>query len=334
MTPRTPVSTLQGLLAGTRTASGGGEVDRDVLVAAIDASLQARRLTLFVGAGLSYEAGLPTWSALLARLAASTVPPEQRAAFDLLARYDSPLVVARYLKAQLGVRDAFHATVHAALYDNAVDYDRPNPTLDLVIGVVSRAVALRTTLDIVTYNFDDLIESALAQRYPGVRVVSVTEAGDYHCAQSDVRVLHVHGLLPRAGAGAVLPPPTLVLSEDEFHRRMNDPDAWQNRAQADAFAWRDCLFLGLSLTDPNLRRIIDYATPPDSVCAGNRWIVARRYRKGDAMALGDTPMDGATAAALNAIKRGLYADLSAQVHYLDGFDECSAIAAALDAICV
>jgi hypothetical protein len=327
------IAAIPTLTAGpARHHESSAEIAGDALLAAIAASVASDRLTVIAGAGVSFAAGLPSWGVLLKRLSTKLLDAEVRAAFELLARIDSPLVVARYLKAQLRVPDAFHTTVREALFAGDVDYARANPTLDLILAIVRRAKAAGVSIDVITYNFDDLIECAVRARMPNVSVESVVDERGWQCLRADVRVLHVHGLLPRDEQGPVLPPPPLVLSEDEFHRLMNDPHLWQNRCQADAFAWRDCLFLGLSLADPNLRRVIDYATVPGRACAGHRWIVSRRYRNGEDVVVGDptTRLNALTAAALNAVKTGLHADLAAHTYWVDGFDEISALAPALN----
>jgi hypothetical protein len=49
----------------------------------------------------------------------------------------------------------------------------------------------------------------------------------------------------------------VIFSEDEYHNRMSDNAHWANVIQLHAFQNGRCLFVGTSLTDPNVRRLLD-----------------------------------------------------------------------------
>lgn len=51
----------------------------------------------------------------------------------------------------------------------------------------------------------------------------------------------------------------VVLSEDEYHNLYRDSYHWANVAQLYAFTHTKCIFVGLSMTDPSLRRLLDIA---------------------------------------------------------------------------
>ena len=323
-----PLRSLQRLIARSPVGSAGTATpELNVFVDEIAASLQAGRLTLVVGAGLSYGSGFPTWPDLLSNLAKLLVPPKELDAFNLLAVYDSPLISARFLKSRLAVPHALHSFVHEALYVESVDYTRANPTLDFVTSVVALAARTGAELDIITYNFDDLLEHAISVLSPPIEFQVVSLEEHYHARSYSIRILHVHGLLERSGPRPVLPPPFLILAEDEFHELMNNPHAWQNQAQTAAFAHRDCLFVGMSMTDPNLRRVLDFSARHTTASERRRWILARRYEAGDQLVDASTKMNSATADALNQIKADIFRSLDAKPIYLKGFSAYQNLAA-------
>lgn len=323
---------LQRMIAGkTIKASTASTMDRDTLVQEVLGALDTERLTVFVGAGLSYAAGFPTWSGLLAQLSDRLVADHRRSAFELLARVDSPLIVARYLKLQMAVHDGFHDEVGKALYGGRTDYSALNPTLELVLALAERAQARGARLDIITYNFDNLLEHSLETRLPSVTFDRIATDAEYHRTGAALRVLHVHGYLDPEGH-PILPPPPLVLSEDDFHRLMNNPAAWQNRVQKDALCWRDCLFVGLSMSDPNLRRLLDFAScDRESNAVGARWIIGRTFREGDIFVAGEPPLDNNAAETLNEIKVAISSGLSAVAYPINDFSDCGLIADAIRA---
>jgi hypothetical protein len=77
---------------------------------------------------------------------------------------------------------------------------------------------------------------------------------------------HVHGVLPfrqlasmrRADKDATQSLiGNFVFSEDEYHTEYSDPYRWSNMTMINQLGRYSGLFIGLSLLDPNLRRIID-----------------------------------------------------------------------------
>ena len=52
---------------------------------------------------------------------------------------------------------------------------------------------------------------------------------------------------------------TVVFSEEEYHKRYSTAFHWSNVEQLHALTRTHCFFIGLSMTDPNLRRLLDTA---------------------------------------------------------------------------
>ena len=89
-------------------------------------------------------------------------------------------------------------------------------------------------------------------------------------------VYHVHGYLPRTGQ--IPADMELVLSEDAYHSQFINPFGWSNLIQLSKLTQNTCQFLEISLTDPNMRRLLDVAwrNNPDKVMS--RYIVKRSSR--------------------------------------------------------
>ena len=68
---------------------------------------------------------------------------------------------------------------------------------------------------------------------------------------------HVHGYLPRTGR--IPDSMELVFSEDAYHNQFIDPFSWSNLILLNKLTQNTCLFIGVSLTDPNMRRLLDVA---------------------------------------------------------------------------
>ncbi len=90
---------------------------------------------------------------------------------------------------------------------------------------------------------------------------------------NELPVYHVHGYLPRKGR--IKKDTDVVFSEDAYHSQFIDPFSWSNLTQLNKLSQNTCLFLGLSLTDPNLRRLLDVAHRKNPSRKLNHYIIKK-----------------------------------------------------------
>jgi len=231
----------------------------EIPIMELSRSRNAGRLTLFCGSGVSIDAGIPSWEQLLLQLLESMIMRISRNQHFTLENHDpnifqkkhgpSGLVIGKYLKSNLG--EDFLPELRKALY-------LKNPsTCAIIQAVVELARPQRDSkpLDsIVTFNFDGLIEENLKQQGLCYREVF---SEDTRYGPGELPVYHVHGFLPREGE---IPLSTeIIFSEDAYHDQFMDPFSWSNLIQLNKLSQNTCLMLGLSLSDPNIRRLLDVA---------------------------------------------------------------------------
>jgi len=107
----------------------------------------------------------------------------------------------------------------------------------------------------VTYNFDDLLEKELTGTGDVFR--SIFREGDIP-TNDELPIYHVHGFIPESPEPYDhLDESHLVFSEEGYHEIYVDSYHWSNLVQLNLFRETTCLFVGLSLTDPNLRRLLE-----------------------------------------------------------------------------
>jgi hypothetical protein len=258
------------------------------------AAWQGQRLVLFLGAGVSASQGLPSWNKLVLDLllshAASTPrwhklePHYRRALVKWLHEelgYD-PLVLARLVKKsllekarrRLGEAPAEHRfweLVRAQLYLDCRSRVASG-TLAAVAKLVERAAQGGHLAAIVTFNFDDLLEQELRRRQVAYHVVH----GARRATGRGLPIVHVHGYLPQQAP--VPEDPNLVFTEDDYHRITEVAFHWAATAIVSYLREHTGLFIGLSMNDPNLRRLLDASRFPKD--RPRHWQIQRRHHLG------------------------------------------------------
>jgi SIR2-like domain len=257
---------------------------------ALRALLQAHlddNLVLVLGAGVSIERGLLSWQKLLQELLLKTIQassddtaPQSRVLAGLFQEIFQPnaLVSARYLQNSFRKQHpndpiAFLQTVRDTLY-RGLDANKET-ALFTEIRKLCMAVGRQPNLKaIITYNYDDLLEEELKRRGNDLRFRSIYEPG-VHPAADELPIYHPHGFLPRDGK--LTESNRVVLSEDYYHEQYGDVYRWSNLVQIDQFQHGNCLFIGSSLTDPNLRRLLDIAKKLRGRDEIQHYCIRRRY---------------------------------------------------------
>lgn len=214
----------------------------------------APHVTLLVGAGASMEASLPSWPELIERLL-ERVAKEQPQLVDEDHRADW---IRRTLErdellgagavVEVMADDELDALLPQALYgdEGAAAYE-PGP---IAHQVARLRMQFGDRITILTTNYDDLIERALLTAGATKRNIRSYVRRRNEPPGGAVPVTHLHGYAGREG-----PPRNLVLTEEHYHR-MQRGRSWQEEYVTDRLENSLCLFIGTSLTDPNLIRYL------------------------------------------------------------------------------
>ncbi len=216
--------------------------------------------TFFFGAGLGPGVNMPTWNELLDDLlnkaqqhSHSAIGSADYTDIDQSCNH-SALIIGRYIESGFADEKEFTNQMKASLYKH-----NPQPTSDLY-KVIVEAIKTKKVEQVITFNYDDLVETALIQQK--IPVHSIFDRSHY--SGSDFPVYHVHGMIPQTREIESTP----VLSEREYHTLYKESFHWSNVVQLQALSSSTCFFIGLSMNDPNLRRLLDisrYGVNRDSV---------------------------------------------------------------------
>lgn len=249
------------------------KTEREDVVESLKECYRKGQFSLFLGAGVSSSAGMPDWNTLLNSLFVTYLTQEFDSDGEILDddisqlvmrlnTVDEPsaLMAARYLRKGLTKSSSEAKEFISAITKNLYKLRNTKFSINskLISSIASMCMPRRTgakVKSVVTYNFDDLLERQLNHNSILHRCV-YTESETYD--PDELPVYHVHGFLPENRAEYDgLDNSTLVFSEEGYHQIYSDSYHWSNLVQLNNLRENHCLMVGLSMTDPNLRRLLD-----------------------------------------------------------------------------
>ncbi len=252
-------------------------------VDAVQNAWKNKNLSLFVGAGLSIPYGVPGWSDLITALLLNEADSRFKAFYPhyqyALASWLTdtvgfgPTSLARVVKYNLEHHNAtnisFPQAIKNVLYANYQPKPDQGTSLKAVAHLIARSEAQGGRLrQIVTFNFDDLLEQRLQELNLKCRSV----IGPIANKDGYIDIVHPHGVIPQY---AEIPEQEIVFSEDEYHQITIQPFHWALTQLASTLSNSTVLCIGLSMTDPNLKRLIDAC--PRQADSPYHYIVKRDY---------------------------------------------------------
>jgi hypothetical protein len=209
-------------------------------------------ITMFVGAGVSTESELPSWEELVRALltdadVAKGLSDEDRELWIRGTIAQGPLAAAAIARAHHDDELAFRRALRTALYGG-------RPPGDYLPGALAGQIAwlkhrLGARLHLVTANYDGLLEMALSEE--GLPAVAyVQNRGE---PVDKAAVWHLHGRLMRNAADTEwVRVGRLVLTEGDYADSARSK--WPEEFVAQRLEGSLCVFVGLSMTDPNFIR--------------------------------------------------------------------------------
>lgn len=182
---------------------------------------------IFVGAGVSMAAGYPSWSELLTDIGAE-IGVNSRDILDLAAL------------AQWHIRETGAATGVRNVIRREIAFERPLPD-------VVRTLARLPIRHIWTTNYDRLIERAFSEIGRPLAPVSNGSDLSLKTTPGATRLYKMHGTVDRLD--------DIVISTDDYELYRTKRRAFLPLLEAHLSSM-SMLFIGLSLTDPNIRHVL------------------------------------------------------------------------------
>ena len=224
-------------------------------------------VTLFLGAGVSAGNGLPDWNELVTSLFFRYMMQEE---WERIKPYPNYLravsqwyinhlgealdIIVRGLKTGWD-KSEYSSTIWDALYSSIASNEKYNVENMLLGYIRDQVIDERKKIkSIITYNYDDLLERSLKtigyQQFQSVYSFESFSAEIFP-------IYHVHGYIPYEDNSEKKAYGQVILSEEDYNAVVSDSNYWGNVIQLTTLASSTNVMIGLSLTDRNLRRILD-----------------------------------------------------------------------------
>lgn len=239
---------------------------------------ESKKTSLLIGAGVSCSANLPSWNELISGLFITyliNTNHENNELNDMKLNdfitsireinknfsekyLKSALLSARYLRKGLASDDKDNSNDFIELLRENL-YKNNKPRESKLIEVISQlCLPSRTGAkihSIINYNFDDLLEQHFEKnnlKYKSIYYQNATYTNE------ELPIYHVHGFIPEKSTSYNnLDLIEMVFSEEGYHRMYSNPYHWSNLVQLANLRDNTCVMIGLSMDDPNLRRLLD-----------------------------------------------------------------------------
>lgn len=242
----------------------------------------SRGLVLVLGAGISVASGFPNWGELLRRLGERCMGP---AGSDLVLHLHeagySYGMIAGVLKSSNRAGTSFVELVRDELYRDFPFYKRLRVSKDKLVSSVKKAnptlravgalCAVRNVSGefepnpqihaIVNFNLDAVLRRYTEYRYDRI-ILRTVERASADASSTKINTYHIHGFLQfelsKIG-DRELEADTIVLAEDEYFDFFGKPFGMFSYTMLHMLREHPCLFVGLSMVDENLRRLLHYS---------------------------------------------------------------------------
>ena len=213
---------------------------------------------IVLGAGVSSDYGALSWDKLVLSFEKDInklIPMD----FDrqIKRKIGSTDLIHAQLYKELLPSDRFYKRIYSSLYEKFLPKLLKKDTTLYELGRLLERYSKKRNIKVLTYNYDDFYEQYLNKFFKNIKykVFYTPEES----LQDSIPIYHIHGYLPYSEPINQSYKDSIKLTEDDYNFLYNSPYSWQIETQLETFRKNNCLFVGCSLTDPNIRRLLKLA---------------------------------------------------------------------------
>ncbi len=209
---------------------------------------------LVLGAGINADYGAKTWNGLIDSLNNEFCKGDYKYQEEIKSYVGRELFTSPMVMKTSGFDTYELLNKELYLFEEAKTFSDPDSTLYRVVTYIQNHE--KTT--VITYNYDTNLEYLLKKR--GIRYTTSYDDSSFVDKTAKVDIYHVHGLLPYDRYDESRFTDSLIFNESEYYYLYNNPYSWNIAKQLHDFKFRCCILIGTSLTDPDLKRVLELAS--------------------------------------------------------------------------
>ena len=210
-------------------------------------------IDLVMGAGINKDYGAKNWTELVTSLNSTYYggSEEDEAEVHHYAGKDLLTSPSLYRSSTFHVYKALAHELYE--FEEARSFNDPNSTLYKCVDFLE---SHRGT-SVITYNYDTNLEYLCKKRK--LLYCTVYDDNSFSVKNAVATIYHVHGLLPYERYDQRKFTDSLIFTESDYYYLYNNPYSWNVAKQLHDFKFNVCFFLGISLTDPDMKRLLELA---------------------------------------------------------------------------
>lgn len=208
---------------------------------------------LVIGAGINAEYGALTWNGVMDSLNNDFYKGDYKFADEIKHYVGKELFTYSMVLKTSGFDPYKSINRELYLYDQKKNFDDETSTLYHCVNYILN----HKGTSVITYNYDTNLEYLFKKR--NILYTTIYDDTSFVNKDSAVNIYHVHGLLPYNRYQESRFTDSLIFNESEYYYLYNNPYSWNISKQLHDFKFNACIFIGISLTDPDMKRLLELA---------------------------------------------------------------------------
>ena len=206
---------------------------------------------LVMGAGINKDYGAKDWMELLNSLNLKFYAGETTSKEEVKHYIGEEVLTSPSLMQQKGFNIYKELAHELYEFEEAKSFNDPDSTLYRCVDFLQA----HPGTSVITYNYDTNLEYVLRKR--DLLYSTIYDDNSFTVKNAIATIYHVHGLLPYGKYDQEKFTDSLIFNESDYYYLYNNPYSWNIAKQLHDFKFNVCFFIGISLTDPDMKRLLE-----------------------------------------------------------------------------
>ena len=206
---------------------------------------------LVMGAGINKDYGAKNWMELINSLNLQFYAGEESSKEEIKHYVGEEVFTSPSLMQQKGFKLYKELAKELYEFEEAKSFNDPDSTLYKCVDFLEA----HPGTSVITYNYDTNLEYLLKKR--NALYSTIYDDNSFTVKGAVATIYHVHGLLPYGKYDQDKFTDSIIFNESDYYYLYNNPYSWNIAKQLHDFKFNVCFFIGISLTDPDMKRLLE-----------------------------------------------------------------------------